>query len=256
MLVSRVAILSAAISLRSLMSALVETLDFIPSVELVCLGSAPASRMMTLTQSRSSAGRRGLATHYLESLSSSEAGGSWQKALGGTPFHSTSPPKMDLEALPDPRRADSERLAQLSRSWRSLSRQSASAESPEADEASPEAVGKEFPEVIRNLEPSMGSVGFPSLLLCSTARCLARASIRATRGVRGVAWPFNMSSSWAMSVARMTVVVVFRSSELRVRLIESLRGRMESSSYLPQYFTRAMFGAVTNDAFRSFYMSK
>lgn len=62
----------------------------------------------------------------------------------GTPFHLTSPPNTDLDALPDPNRANYESYFSSKMLPNNPLRAVAKQAKPDADEAIPEAVGKEL----------------------------------------------------------------------------------------------------------------
>ena len=62
----------------------------------------------------------------------------------GTPFQWTRPPHIDLDALPDPNLASSDNSSSDKISPNKPLIAAAKQDNPEADEAIPEAVGKEF----------------------------------------------------------------------------------------------------------------
>lgn len=62
----------------------------------------------------------------------------------GTPLHLTKPPNTDLDALPDPNLANSESYFSSRMLPNNPFKAVAKQAKPEADEAIPEAVGKEF----------------------------------------------------------------------------------------------------------------
>jgi hypothetical protein len=66
----------------------------------------------------------------------------------GTPCHLTNPPQTDLDALPDPSRANYDNSTSLRTFPKSPFKATARQASPEAEEAIPEAVGKELLETI------------------------------------------------------------------------------------------------------------
>lgn len=68
----------------------------------------------------------------------------WWTKFYGTPFHLTKPPHTDLEALPEPNRANYDNSTWLKIFPNIPFKAAAKHANPEADEAIPEAVGNEF----------------------------------------------------------------------------------------------------------------
>lgn len=214
----------AAILGRNFINSLVSMLRCIPSVELVSFLLLPKDIINTARWLRQEDGMIGKGMQYSEMSS-------WIFCEPSQPFHLTNPPNIDLQALPDPILAIIATYFWLNKLGNILSRQDANADRPLAELAMPEAVGNVFSDVILKwfLEQSL-------------SRSLTILNIFFILPVSSLLSPFKISKSSSYCSDHYSFVMVARSAELRVRLSESLYGRMSYSLDLPQYLTRAMFG--------------
>ena len=154
------------------------------------------------------------------------------RVLSPSSASSTNPPKSDRGDEPEHRREISASSSISSGGSRTALTAVTRAAKPDADDANPAAVGNEF-----SLSTITG--GRPG------RRRRMRSRQERTRRERSsdAGAPPRISSSRSPSVESSTFVVVVSVSS--VIEIEPTAGRLVSTSDLPQYLTRAMFGWAT-----------
>ena len=173
---------------------------------------------------------------------------------GGTPFQRTNPPYTDLEALPDPLLANSESSALVRILPNSPLIEAARQASPEAEEAIPEAVGKELTDSTLKWYFFHYSAEMVSLYFLSYANSFAILNMFMTLFESGCSLEFKIRTSVSILSEKTIVVSVLISSEFRVNPKESLIGKINSSLLLPQYLIQAMFGEDLYFALNSIYL--
>lgn len=139
-------ILLLTIPLRYFMSSLVWVEVCIPDVEEIYFYLFVANRIRIFICCSFWYGITVVDMHYLLNYYKSvlSAGVLLVSTFYGTPFHLTNPPQTDLDALPEPSLANSDNSASPKTSPKRPFKATARQAKPEAEEAMPEAVGKEL----------------------------------------------------------------------------------------------------------------